>query len=192
MGAMLVLAARASHADGTLLDDDTWKVSSCGCLVIDGGLALGFPAALPTGLSKGIGAGITYGHDLAAGARASWTTATESTEAWQVTHSDLHLRATGALQHAAGRGTVGLRLGLGGTLVHEHRVRNQGMRAGLSGSDLETSAFAMLPAVDLEGVIQLHVFGPWLLVMSGGPSLDVHDGAAHGGWNAQLGIGWQP
>jgi hypothetical protein len=182
-----------SRADnGTLLTDDTWRYRSTGDLVVDGGLALGFPAALPTGLSKGVGAGVTTGRQLAWGARASWVTATESSVPWTVTHSDLRLRLTGALQKAAGRGTLGLRLGLGGTLVHESRVRNQGMRAGLSGSDLETSAFAMLPAADLDAVIALHVAGPWLLVTSGGPSVDVLDGKLHGGWSAQLGVAWQP
>ena len=188
----VALAASPSHADGTLLDDDTWNVTSCGCLTVDGGLVVGFPAALPTGLSRGIGAGVTYGHVLAVGARAAWSTATESTTAWQVTHADLRLRATGSVEHTAGRGTVGLRLGLGGTLVHETRLRSQGMRAGLSGTDLETSTFAMLPAADLEGVVSVHLFGPWLLVVSGGPTFDVHDGAAHAGWNAELGVGWQP
>lgn len=182
-----------SRADsGTLLTDDTWRYRSTGDLAVDGGLVLGFPAALPTGLAKGIGAGVTTGHTLAWGARAAWVTATESSLPWMVTHSDLRLRVTGALQKAAGRGTIGLRLGVGGTLVHESRVRNQGMRAGLSGSDLETSSFAMLPAADLDAVIALHVAGPWLLVTSGGPSVDVLDGKLHAGWSAQLGVAWQP
>jgi hypothetical protein len=182
-----------SHADGdALLTDDTWRYRSTGDLVVDGGLVVGFPAALPTGLARGVGAGVTTGRQLAWGARASWVTATESSLPWTVTHSDLRLRITGALQKAAGRGTIGLRLGLGGTLVHESRVRNQGMRAGLSGSELETSAFAMLPAADLDAVIALHVAGPWLLMMSGGPSIDVLDGELHAGWSAQLGVAWQP
>lgn len=182
-----------SRADSAaLLTDDTWRYKSTGDLAVDGGLALGFPAALPTGLAKGVGAGVTTGHTLAWGARAAWVTATEASLPWTVTHSDLRLRVTGTLQKAAGRGTIGLRLGLGGTLVHESRVRNQGMRAGLSGSDLETSSFAMLPAADLDAVIALHVAGPWLLVTSGGPSVDVLDGKLHAGWSAQLGVAWQP
>jgi hypothetical protein len=184
---------QTSRADGdALLTDDTWRYQSTGDLVVDGGLVLGFPAALPTGLAKGIGAGVTTGQKLAWGARASWVTATESSLPWTVTHSDLRLRITGALQQAAGRGTLGLRLGLGGTLVHESRVRNQGMRAGLSGTDLENTAFAMLPAADLDAVIALHVAGPWLLVTSGGPSVDILDGKLHAGWSAQLGVAWQP
>lgn len=184
---------RSGHADdGALLGDDTWRYQSIGHLAVDGGLVVGFPAALPTGLAKGIGAGVTAGEGLAWGARASWLTATESSLPWTVTHSDLRLRATGARQRAAGRGTIGVRLGLGGTLVHETRVRNQGMRAGLSGSELETSALRLVPAADLDAVIALHVAGPWLLVTSGGPSVDVLDGKLHAGWSAQLGVAWQP
>jgi hypothetical protein len=186
--------SRTSRADdGALMTDDTWRYRSTGKLAVDGGLVVGFPAALPTGLSEGVGAGVTMTSGwLAWGARAAWVTATESSLPWTVTHSDLRLRVTGAVQHAAGRGTLGLRLGLGGTLVHESRIRNQGMRAGLSGSDLETSSFAMLPAADLDAVIGLHVAGPWLLVMSAGPSVDMYQSKLHAGWSAQLGVAWQP
>jgi hypothetical protein len=187
------LMNQASRADGgALTTDDTWRYRSNGDLAVDGGLVVGFPAALPTGLAKGVGAGVTSGRGLAWGARAAWVTATESSLPWTVTHSDLQLRITGALRRVQGRGTIGLRLGLGGTLVRESRTRNQGMRAGLSGSELETTALAMLPAADLDGVIALHVAGPWLLVASGGPSVDVFDGKLRAGWNAQLGVAWQP
>lgn len=152
----------------------------------------GFPAALPTGLSSGFGVGATFGRTFAWGARVSWTTATESSIAWTVTQWDLRARVIGQVQHAAGRGEFGLRLGLGATLVHETRDRNQGMRAGLTGSDLETTALDALPAGDLEAVIALHVAGPWLLAMSGGPSLAIVDGTAHASWTATLGVGWQP
>ncbi len=178
--------------DGTLLSDDTWSYRSSGHVAVDGGLVVGFPAALPTGLSTGAGAGVTVGDTLTWGGRASWVTATESSLPWTVTQSDLRLRVTGGVQTSPGRGTLGLRLGLGGTLVHETRVRNQGMRAGLTGSELETSAFALLPAADLDAVVALHIAGPWLLMTSGGPSLDVHDGKLHAGWSAELGVAWQP
>jgi hypothetical protein len=191
--ACCVALTHTSRADnGALMTDDTWRYHSTGDLALDGGLVVGFPSALPTGLAKGVGVGVTEGRGLAWGARAAWLTATESSLPWKVTHSDLRLRMTGALQQAAGRGTFGLRLGLGGTLVHESRVRNQGMRAGLSGSELETSAWNLLPAADLDAVIALHVAGPWLLVTTGGPSLDVVDGKLHAGWTAQLGVAWQP
>jgi hypothetical protein len=185
--------ARVARADpGTLLDDDTWRYRSTGDLAIDGGLVVGFPAALPTGLARGVGLGVSAGRRLAWGARAAWLTATESSLPWTVTQGDLRMRVTGAAQASAGRGTIGLRLGLGGTLVHESRVRNQGMRAGLSGTALATSTFAMLPAADLDVVVALHVAGPWLLVTSGGPSIDLLDRKLHGGWSAQLGVAWQP
>lgn len=192
---LLALCAipRTSVADdGTLLSDDTWRYRSTGDVAVDGGLVVGFPAALPTGLATGAGAGVTVGRTLAVGARAAWVTATESSLPWMVTHSDLRLRVTGGVQATPGRATIGLRLGLGGTLVHETRVRNQGMRAGLTGSDLQTSTFAMLPAADLDAVVALHIAGPWLLVTSGGPSIDRVDGRFHGGWTAELGVAWQP
>src|SRR5262245_32840519 len=113
-------AVRVGGADtGALLTDDTWRYRSDGNIAIDGGLVVGFPTALTTGLASGVGAGVTIGRDLAWGARASWVTATESSLPWTVTHDDLRLRMTGALQKAAGRGTFGLRLALGGTLVRE-------------------------------------------------------------------------
>jgi len=193
LGLVVALAPRDARGDGPLAgDDDRWKVTSCGCWMVDGGLVTGAPAALPTGLTRGFGGGVTYGHELTAGARASWSTATVYTTAWQVTHSDLRLRVTGGAEHLAGRGSFGLRLGLGGTLVHERRERNQGMRAGLTGSELATSAFAMLPALDVEAVVSVHVLGPWLLVIDGGPAADVVAGAVHGRWTAGLGLAWQP
>jgi hypothetical protein len=189
--ALLVAGGRA-RAEGSRLPDDSWPVRSTGPLAIDGGLVVGAPAALPTGLSTGVGAGVLYGRTLAFGARASWTGATESSTVWTVSHTDLRLRATGALQHAVGRGTLGLRLGLGATVVHESRDRNQGMRAMLTGSDLMTTAWAALPAADLEAVVTVHIAGPWLLAVAGGPSLAISDGGAHAGWTAGLGVGWQP
>ncbi len=187
-----ISGAWADPAPAATADDDVWHFNSGGDLTLDGGLLVGFPAALPTGLSRGVTAGITMGRSLAWGARVAWATATESTIAWTVTHSDLRASATGVLQHDAGRGTIGLRLGLGGTLVHETRTRNQGMRAGLTGSDLETTSFALLPIANLDAVIGLHIAGPWLVMMSGGPSVDVLNSKLHGGWSAELGVGWQP
>lgn len=172
---------------------DSFPVREGGPLLVDGGLVLGFPTALPTGLSRGIGGGVTFGEcPLRWGARAAWVTATENGPAWEVTHSDLRLRVTGSAQHTAGRGTLAVRVGLGGTLVHESRLRNQGMRAGLTGEDLETSAFALLPAADLEAVIAVKVIGPWSLMMSGGPSLALLDGTPRASWTAELGVAWQP
>ena len=188
-----LLLARAAAAEGPTAASDSFAVRAGGPLVVDGGLVLGFPTALPTGLSKGIGGGVTFGAcPLRWGARAAWVTATESTRDWEVTHSDLRLRVTGSAQHDSGRGAIGLRLGAGGTLVHESRLRAQGMRSGATGEKLETSAFAMVPAADLEAMVSLHVIGPWLLVMSGGPSVAVIDGDPHMSWTAEIGVAWQP
>jgi hypothetical protein len=187
----VVLAASAVRAEVPPADA-TWRVRSDGPLAVDGGLLLASPAALSTGLSQGVSAGAAYGRRLALGARASWSSTTESSIAWQVTHGELRLRATVALQHAAGRGRFGLRLGLGPTVVHEGRLRNQGMRAGLTGDALATSAFALLPAAELEAVVAVHIAGPWLLTTSGGPSLAIVDGDLHAGWVGLLGVGWQP
>jgi hypothetical protein len=184
--------ARQAFAEGPQAADDSWRVRSGGRLTVDGGLVVGIPAALSTGLTTGVGGGVMFGGGLFAfGARASWSTATESSIVWTVTRSDLRLRAAGAIQHTAGRGRLALRLAVGPTVVHETRTRNQGMRAGLTGSDLTTSAFVALPTADLEGVIEVHIAGPWLLTMSGGPSLLIADGNLTRGWNAALGMGWQ-
>jgi hypothetical protein len=158
--------------------------------VIDGGMAVGLPAALPTGLSTGLGVGLSRGDALAWGARLSWSTATEYTLAWTVRHDDVRLRVVGALQHRAGRGTLALRLGAGGTLVREDRTRDQGSRAGLEGAALESTSVALLPAADLEAAVTLRVAGAWGLAVSGGPSLELLDGALRAGWIAGVGVAW--
>lgn len=183
----------ARAAEGPLLTNDGWPVSSRGRLTADLGLSLGAPTALGTGLSTGAAAGVSFGGGLfALGARASWSTATESSIAWTVSQADIRLRAGAALQRASGRGRMALRLMLGPTTVHETRTRNQGQRAGLTGNALEQSAWATRPAADFEAVIALHVAGPWLMMLSGGPSLSFAAGTTHAGWLAQLGVGWQP
>lgn len=191
-GLVGLVPARESFGEGALLDDRTFDVRSSGRILLDGGFVAALPTALPTGLSTGVGFGITHGRKLAWGVRASWSRATEWDTAWTVTQSDLRLRATGSIQAAAGRGTFALRLGLGGTLVDETRLRSQGARAGLSGSALETSALALLPAADLHGVVALHVAGPWLIVVSGGPTAALLEGAPRWGWSAEIGLAWQP
>ena len=128
-------AARAD--DGRRPVDDDWPVQSTGSLAVDAGLVLALPATWQTGLSSGIGAGVTRGRRFAWGVRGSWSTATESSLVWTVSHDDFRLRAVAALQQPAGRGVFALRLGLGPTFVYEHRTRNQGARAGLTGTDLE-------------------------------------------------------
>jgi hypothetical protein len=189
---VIALSPTTARADGPLLAREASSAAPGGPLVVDGGLVLAMPTALGTGLSSGFGAGVTRGHTFAWEARASWSTATESSIPWTVTQSDLRLRVGGALQHIVGRGRIGLRLGLGPTFVHESRLRNQGMSAALTGSALETSAWATLAAGDLEAVVALHLIGPWMITLSGGPSVAVGGGGWHGGWISLIGVGWQP
>lgn len=190
---LLGLVPAAARGDEPLSVSDIWQVRSRGPLTVDGGLVLALPTALGTGLSSGVGAGVSYGRLLAWEARASWSTATESSIPWTVTQDDIKVRAGVLLQRAFGRGRVGLRLGLGPTIVHESRLRNQGGRAGLPASALETTATEAFAAGDLEAVVALHVFGPWLLALSGGPSLAIgSSGEGRGGWASLLGVGWQP
>lgn len=191
LGLGVGLAAPA-RAEGPQPVDQLAAVTSTGPLTLDGGLVLGLPATWQTGLSSGAGIGLSYGRAWALGARASWSTSTESSQAWSVRHDDVRLRLTAALQRVVGRGSFALRLGMGPTLVREDRVRSQGARAGLTGSALETSALVAMPAADLEAVVGVHVGGPWLVILGGGPSLVISDGSAHGGWTTQLGVGWQP
>jgi hypothetical protein len=189
----LALTASAAWADEARRPvDDEWPVQSTGPLAVDAGLVLALPATWQTGLSSGIGAGVTRGRRFAWGVRGSWSTATESSLVWTVSHDDFRLRGVAVLQQPAGRGVFALRLGLGPTFIYEHRTRNQGARAGLTGSDLENSALATFPGADLEGVVTLHVFGRWSLTVSGGPTAIIADGALRGGWTAQIGAGWQP
>jgi hypothetical protein len=189
--AIAVGAPARAVASPAVNDDALFRVREGGPVTLDAGLALALPVALGTGLSTGVGAGATIGAGhLAWGLRASWSTATVSSIDWTVSHDDIKLRAVGAVQQRAGRGRFALRLGVGPTIVHEARVRNQAMRANLTG--LDTSTFAAAPAADLEAVVALHIAGPWLLTLSGGPSLSVVDGSARWGWTSLLGAGWQP
>jgi hypothetical protein len=192
-----VLEAQPSsldHPDHPDPPADAWRVHSDGHLTIDAGLIFGLPVALGTGLSTGVGAGAMsgLGRFFSCGVRASWATATESSSVWTVTNADLRLRAAAAVDHSAGRGRFGLRLGAGPSVIHESRVRNQGMLAGLTGTALETSTWTTVPTVDLEAVVAVHILGPWLLAISGGPSLAMVDGGGHWGFTGQMGVAWQP
>ena len=198
LAGLLVLAvahaldSTTAHAEGPVQLEDRWPVRSGGPLTIDGGVMLALPTALGTGLSTGVGAGAMFGHRFRLGLRLAGSTATESSTEWAVTHTELRLRAAAEVQHVAGRGAFGLRLGIGPTIVHETRLRNQAMRAGLTGSDAETTAFSTLPSVDLDAVVGVHIAGPWLLMISGGPSASWAGGDFKPGWSALLGTGWQP
>jgi hypothetical protein len=181
---LAVLVPCRARAEGQPLVADVLRVSEGGPWTVDGGLVLALPTALGPSLSTGFGLGVLHGGTFAWGARASWSTATESSIAWTVTQWDLRLRLEGAIQRRIGRARVGLRLGLGPTVIHETRERNQSTGA--------TTAFALLPAADVEAFVALHIFGPWLCMLSGGPSAAVDHGTVRGGWVTLIGAGWQP
>jgi hypothetical protein len=192
--ALVAPVATARADDGRLLDDSALAVSKGGPLVVDAGFITGMPAGLPSGLFAGIGAGIerTCTCWLSYGARLSWDEISASSEVFTVTDQELRARATVALRRDVGRAVLALRLGAGTDVVVEDRVRNGGMRAGLTGSALETHELAALPAGDVAAVVGLKIAGAWRFVASGGPTADILNGAFHGGWTAELGIGWQP
>jgi hypothetical protein len=164
--------------------------------MVDGQLVLALPAALATGLSAGVGAGYLRSLNdtgaVAWGARASWSTATEYSLVDAVRNDDIRMRICGLVQHVAGRGSFGLRLGLGATAVYESRTRAQGSRLGLSGGDLETSSWYLFPAADLDGIVFLRVWNAWGMSLSGGPTVHMIDGSARAGWSTGLGVSWQP
>jgi hypothetical protein len=163
---------------------------------LDSHLVLALPAALQTGMSVGVGAGFsrraTAGGLLSWGVRASWSTATEYTRIDTVRNDDIRLRLCGLIQHNAGHGSFGLRLGAGATAVYDNTKASQGSRAGLTGSALENSKWYLLPAVDLDGVVFLRVWHAWGMSLSGGPTLHLLDGSARYGWSSALGVLWQP
>jgi hypothetical protein len=172
LGGTALAMTRAAGADG-LTDDDLWRYRSA-ALAIDAGVVAAPPAALEAGLSRGFAAGVTVGQRLFWGARASWATASETAIGWDVTHQDIKLRR------------------LGGTLVHEARERIHGDIAGSNGMLGATSANALLPAADLDGVVSLHVTRSWMMMIAAGPSVTRVDHALRTGWNSYLGVAWQP
>ena len=143
-------------------------------------------------MTAGVSAGILHAGTVTWGARASYSQATEYTTTWAVTHTEVRLRAVGAVQGTLGRGTVGLRLGAGVTTLYETRVRAQAARLGDAAGSLDTSAWSALPGGELEGFITLPIVGPFGLGFSAGPSLHVFQGAVVPGWLAQLTAVWWP
>jgi hypothetical protein len=162
---------------------------------LEGQLVLALPAWMPVGLSEGVGLSFSRGANanglLAWGARASWSTATEYPQAYIRRNDDIRMRILGMVQHVAGRGSFGLRLGLGGTVVYDRQTVAQGARAGLSGNELEQTAWHFFPAADLEGVVALRIWQSWGMSISAGPTLHLIDGAARWGWVSSLGVTWQ-
>ena len=161
-------------------------------VVVDGGLLVRRPSALPAGLSSGAFAGVGFGAGLLGwGVSASWSSATEMSPSWIVRHDDLRLRAQASVARELGRGTVALRAGVGLTSVIESRTRQQGERAGLEGDALHTRAVVWLPALELELVVRLRLVGDWGVTVGMGPSLELLDGTPRAGWAGLLGLAWR-
>lgn len=179
----------AAHADG-VADDDVWRYRTTP-IALDAGVVAALPVALETGLVKGLGVGLTLGEALTAGVHASWARATESAPGWTVSHDDIRLVASAGLHHTAGRGSVGIRAGLGGVVVHETRTRIGGEDAGSQGMALERTATRLCPTGELDAVITIHLAGAWRMMLAGGPSLTRVEGELRTGWTSKLSVGWQ-
>ena len=115
------------------------------------------------------------GDTVAWGARVSWACSRHRVRArLDCHHQDVRLRATTAVQHTAGRGTLALRLGAGGRWSTSRgcatRARAPGSRRSISGP----ARTSMLPAADLEAVVGAPGRGPWIVGLSGGPSVDLN------------------
>jgi hypothetical protein len=186
-----------AFVSATAAADDTIVLtprSDAGPYRFDAGAYAGMPAGLPAGIEPGIGLGAMRecGCAFAYGARLAIAGITESSEEYTTSDLDFRARLTVALRHVVGRGELALRLGGGANIVYEDRVRNGGDRAGLTGDALQTRTVAALPAIDLEGVISLHVIGAWMVIASAGPTGEILNSNIHGGFVGGLAIGWQP
>lgn len=159
--------------------------------MVDLGLLVGHPAVLETGLTTGLAAGFALGDHLTWGAHLGWSTATEYTSTRTITQDELRLRLQGGFAGGAGVGRAGLRLGLGGTAVYEVATRNQGARAGLTGTELEQTAWRLVPGGELEAVATLRVWESLGIVVSGGPALHLLEGARLG-FVGGLAVAWLP
>jgi hypothetical protein len=195
-----MLAAAVFSVVGFALPADAQELTATQHLqpanTVDAELILALPASLGTGLSSGVGAGylrrIGDSGRFALGARASWSTATEYSLTESVRDDEIRMRLCALAQHVAGRGSFGLRLGVGATAMYEGRTRAQGSRLGLSGSDLETTNWYLFPGADLDVVVFLRIWNAWGMTLSGGSTLHLVDGSARVGWSSAVGIAWQP
>jgi hypothetical protein len=195
-GVLLAVVLGGAFVSSGSADAQTEASAQYARNAVDADLVLTLPASLPSGLSSGVGAGylrrVGGSSTFAWGARASWSTATEYSKTDSVRNGEIRMRICGLVQHVAGRGSFGLRLGLGATAMYEGRTRAQGSRLGLSGDALETTAWYFFPAADLDVVVFLRVWGAFGMALSGGPTLHLIDGSGRVGWSSALGVSWQP
>ena len=196
---VLTCAAAPAWADEAVAaPPESTATAAPGNWRVDAGVLTGLPAALGTGMTGGVSAGVVHAGWLTWGARASYSQATEYTTTWATTHHEVRLRAVGVLQKQLGRGFVGLRLGAGATFLYEVRLRAQAARLGDAGVGLNTSAAATLPGAELEAFVALPIVGPIGLGLSAGPSVHVVPNSEGSGWSvapgwlAQLTAVWWP
>ena len=172
-----------------------WPATSLATPAVHGsvGVSSAMPVLLETGMALGAGAEVLTAGGLAWGLSTSLGTAGESNQTWGVDHLEWRLRLLGALQHRAGRGLFGLRVGAGFTLVGETRLRHQAARLGLPDEEAEASALALVPGADLQVAIAVEVLGGWGVSFAVGPSFHLPvSGSARVGFNGQLGIARLP
>jgi len=179
-----MLPLGAARADG-----------SCPELTLEAGVVTALPAILEVGQTLGGMAALSVGYGpFIYGVRASVSQAEEFSSTWRITHTEMRLRALGGVRAAAGRGTWILRLGLGLSVVHEGRERHDAANVSLPGAAADQSAWAAVPAIDLEGGLVLNVYSDWGLSLFAGPTLhfgSITDGA-HWGWTGSGAVVWTP
>lgn len=177
------VAASAAVADPALVRSP---------LRIEGGVAVATPAALGTGLAVGAGASVVVGEALLVGAALAVSSATEYGTTWHVAHDDFRLRGIVEGRRPLGRADLGLRLGLGVTVVHERRTHKLAGRLGSDAPELFPSSWALRPGAELEGGVALRLAGDWGVIVRAGPAVHFAGGGATVGWSALVGPVWLP
>jgi len=190
LAALLLVPVGMAHAE---------PGDSCPELTLEAGVITALPAILEVGQTLGGQAALTVGYGaFLYGVNASVSEAKEYSQSWRVTHTELRVRALGGVRAAAGRGTWILRLGLGLSLVHEGRVRHDVAEVDAGNVVREESAWAAVPAVDLEGGLVLHLAGAWGIALFLGPTLhfggatNSGDGGVRWGYSGSASLVWTP
>lgn len=122
--------------------------------------------------------------DWLVGGRASYSLASEDSDATHYDLGELRLRASAGLRARVGRGAWFVRGGLGLNAVRDARSSHRGM----AGED--ATRWGAEVAADVVAGIELGLGSTWVLVMDGGPTLA--SGGAGFGWTATAAFGWRP
>ncbi len=158
-----------------------------------GSLLAGKPAVLGTGATMGVGAAWGVAGPVGWGIQSSWSTATEYTPTWTVTHSEWRVRGYGELCHRPGRGLLCVRGQIGTTTLWESRTRDQASRIStLQTGALDTSAVRLMPGAELLASIGLRVYESWGVQLQAGPSAHIYGGSLVNSWVGTLGVVWIP